>query len=82
MDLESIHVYIKQYNPYAASALARRIRDSIQNLSDFPYSGRQGKVFGTRELIISNTRYNVVFRVMPESIEILKIIHQAQNIAD
>lgn len=79
MDLEHIHTYIRQYHPSAASAIVQRIRDSIKKLSDFPYSGRQGKVFSTRELIITNTRYNAVFRIMPDRVEILKIIHQAQN---
>jgi len=78
-DLERIHTYIKQFNPYAASALAKRIADSIKTLADFPYKGRQGRVFGTRELVITNTCYNAVFRITDNTVEILTIIHQAQD---
>lgn len=78
-DLERIRAYIKQFNPYAASALAKRIADSIKTLADFPYKGRQGRVFGTRELVITNTSYNAVFSITNDTVEILTIIHQAQD---
>ena len=78
-DLEHIHAYINQFNPYAASTIAKRILDSIKTLADFPHKGRQGKVFGTRELVINHTRYNAVFRVLSDRVEIVKILHQAQD---
>ena len=52
---------------------------SIKTLKDFPYKGRQGRVFGTRELVITDTSYNAVFRVTDNAVEILTIIHQAQE---
>lgn len=45
-----------------------------------PYTGRTGIEEGTRELVIPNTPYVVVYRVIQsEAIQILRIWHGAQN---
>jgi toxin ParE1/3/4 len=44
----------------------------------FPYSGRQGSVEGTYELVVSRLPYIAVYRVT-DSVEIVAVFHAAQD---
>jgi addiction module RelE/StbE family toxin len=81
-DLQHLHAYIRQRNPAAASRVAQRIKETIRTLATSPYGGRQGRVFGTRELIIPGTRYIAAYQVQPSRVLILRIIHHARNWED
>jgi toxin ParE1/3/4 len=52
---------------------------SIQQLARFPMSGRQGRVTGTRELVISSTPFIAAYTIEGERIVILAIYHGAQR---
>jgi plasmid stabilization system protein ParE len=41
--------------------------------------GRVGRVEATRELVISNTSYLIIYRVKEESVEILRILHSSRK---
>jgi len=73
--------YIAQESPTAARQIVQRIVDAVNLLSDNPALGHPGRVHGTRELVIPNTRYLVPYRVRPrlERIEILRIFHTAHR---
>lgn len=47
-DLVSIRRYIAQDSPKSAAQIAQRIKDAVLRLSQFPLSGREGRVAGTR----------------------------------
>lgn len=73
--------YIGQSDPLAAMAQEDRMHDAIDTLASFPNSGRTGRVKGTRELVITDTRFVAVYRVRPrlERVEILHLLHSAQD---
>jgi hypothetical protein len=48
-------------------------------LPDNPEIGRNGRVAGTRELVIPKTPFLVPYRVNGQSLEILRIYHAAQR---
>ncbi len=52
-DLEHARAYIAQENPRAAEATAARIRAAVDGLRDLPNMGREGRVPGTRELVVA-----------------------------
>jgi toxin ParE1/3/4 len=56
-----------------------RIVSAIEALEDFPRAGRVGRVFGTRELVISDTPYLVAYRIADEDIQILAVLHGARR---
>lgn len=56
----------------------RRIVEQVSGLAFYPLVGRQGRVEGTRELVISATPYIAVYRIK-ERIEVLHIRHGAQR---
>jgi toxin ParE1/3/4 len=78
-DLEVARSYIAERNPQAAAAMAVRVREAIAGLSLFSERGRKGRVEGTRELVIPGTPFLVAYRVRPDQIEILAILHGARR---
>ncbi|RYE31159.1 MAG: type II toxin-antitoxin system RelE/ParE family toxin [Sphingobacteriales bacterium] len=72
-DLKEIIGYIAQFNPMAADMLESQILESSQRLSDHPYSGRDGKADGTRELLV-HANYFLVYKVTSK-IEIVNVVH-------
>jgi toxin ParE1/3/4 len=78
-DIIHIRTYIADHNPQAARKVAQRIDQAVNQLSAMPSMGRPGRVFGTRELVVSGTPYLAVYRVQNNRIEILRILHGRQT---
>lgn len=78
-DLDEARTYIAERNPEAAAAMAVRIREAIGGLTLFPDRGRQGRIGGTRELVIPATPFIVAYRIGDGHIEVLAIMHGARR---
>ncbi len=77
-DLKVIVAYISKSNPTAAETLIDRILYIVnQNLSANPELGRQGRVSGTRELVV-HTSYIVIYTVDVNAIYITSVRHTSQ----
>ena len=75
-DLSIIQEFIAQDNPKASIEITQKIvLKVIEQLSRFQNIGKAGRVHGTRELIIPNTPYIVVYWVKSGMIEILRVLH-------
>jgi plasmid stabilization system protein ParE len=64
------------------SGAARGGDDLYTRCSDlalFPNRGRIGRVAGTCELVLAPLPYIVVYRVNPDSVDIVRIFHSAHN---
>ncbi|MFJ2712461.1 type II toxin-antitoxin system RelE/ParE family toxin [Pseudomonas sp. NPDC087346] len=73
LDDEAAHIAIE--NPKAASQFVQAIVDSVDHLSRFPASGREGRLPGTREWILPDRPYLIPYRVRHGSVQILRIFH-------
>lgn len=71
--------YVVRENPPAAARLSAEIRLQVRQLRDQPLIGRPGRVSGTRELVISRTPFIVIYRLTETRIEILRVLHGAQQ---
>lgn len=78
-DLENIADYIALDNPAAALSMLDTIEAITDGLADHPKRGRDGRVPGTRELVIPGTAYISVYRLKTGRVEILRVLHSAQN---
>jgi addiction module RelE/StbE family toxin len=78
-DLQEITHYIRKDNPSAARAVAKALFDAANGLDVFPLRGREGRIAGTRELVIPALPYIVVYQVEATTIHILHIYHGARN---
>ena len=81
-DRDVIFTYIEADNPSAAVMIDERIIAAVRRLSDFPVSGRVGRIAGTRELVIGGTPYVAAYAVTEISVRILRILHGAQEWPD
>lgn len=52
-DLEAIVDYVSAASPRAALALWDEIESQVERLAAYPYSGRIGRIEGTRELVVN-----------------------------
>jgi addiction module RelE/StbE family toxin len=78
--LDHIYGYIQQENPTAAKQVFTRIRHATRHLVRFPESGRRGQVPGTRELIVSDLPYIVVYRVTETEVQVLRVWHTGRDL--
>jgi len=79
-NLEEEASYIAKDDPRAARQVATRIFDAVDQLLEHPAAGRAGRVPGTRELIVRNTRYILPYRVRGDTIEILRLFHASRRL--
>ena len=79
IDLDEAAAFISQDNPQAAKRIVTRIRDAARILSDQPNAGRPGRVHGTRELVIADTPFILPYRVVKDTVQILRVLHGARK---
>ena len=81
-NLDDEAVYIAVDDATAARLVVKRVLDAVAQLERQPGPGRPGRVPGTRELIVSQTRYIVPYRVRRETVEILRVFHTSRRLPD
>jgi toxin ParE1/3/4 len=69
--------YIAADNPTTAARLDEEIESQTGMLAQYPLMGREGRVNGTHELVISRSPFIAVYRVKKKRIDILRILHGA-----
>lgn len=69
---------ISDDNPDAAQALKDEIETKVSMLSTHPKAFRQGRVDGTRELVV-RSNYVVVYLIDAQTISILRVLQAAQQ---
>ena len=78
-DLVALRNYIAADNPSAARKIAQRIIDIVNLLADQPLLGGPGRIHNTRELVITNTPYTLVYHATEDIITILRVFLQARK---
>jgi toxin ParE1/3/4 len=81
-NLEQAYDYVAEENVEAAVGLVLKIHAATEQLAEFPMMGRVGRLDGTRELVITNTPYIVIYRVRGRSVEILRVLHSSRKYPD
>lgn len=79
-DRAAIFEHFEAENPLAAVKTDERIAASVERLRTFPERGRTGRVPGTRELV--TYPYILAYRVGPDAVRILRVLHGAQQWPD
>lgn len=77
-DRERIMAFIARDKPLAALAWDEKLEHSAESLIQHPRIGRSGRVPGTRELVV-HPNYILVYREVSPGVEILRVLHAAQN---
>lgn len=71
--------WIADHDPWAAIDIGDAVEVAVGRLADFPAMARPGRVPGTRELVVTGTPYLVVYRLGPDRITVLRVLHGAQR---
>ncbi len=84
LNLDQEAAYIAKDDPQAAQLVVERISHTVSLLKNNPSLGHPGRLPGTRELVIPNTRYILPYRVRPrlQQIEILRVFHGSRRLPE
>ena len=80
--LVSAYEYIAVDDRAAAARTAQQIWQTTQLLARHPMAGREGRVPGTRELVVHGTPFIVVYRLHKNEIWLLAVLHAARKWPD
>jgi addiction module RelE/StbE family toxin len=78
-NLDAIWEYIAQDNLDAADRMIERLRTAADVLLTSPLIGREGRVGGTRESVIADTSYLLIYAPSRGRIDIGRVLHGAQD---
>ena len=77
-DRDALIDYISQDSVIAALDQGDRIMEAVKRLASHPAMGREGRIQGTRELVVSRTSFVVIYSVGKDRVEVLRALHGAQ----
>ncbi|MDR2892459.1 MAG: type II toxin-antitoxin system RelE/ParE family toxin [Deltaproteobacteria bacterium] len=81
-NLDSAVSYVAKENPDAAQTMYAYIRRRVAELAKHPETGRPGRVFGTRELVIERYPYIVPYRIRGCEVQIIRVFHTSQRLPE
>jgi toxin ParE1/3/4 len=82
-DLSALRAYIARDNERAAIKMgAQIVARAERQLSTLPESGRPGRIPTTRELVLTGTPYILPYRIVGDTIRILRVLHSARRWPD
>ena len=81
-NLEEEASFIATDDSVAARLVVERVLEAVAQLAEQPGLGRPGRVHGTRELVVSKTRYIVPYRVRGDTVEILRVFHTSRRLPE
>ena len=80
-DLEEIVLYLRRRNLEAAQRVHAEILDRVQRQAQFPLTGRVRDAWMPGLRSVSVTPYVVVFRVVADTIEVVRVLHGSRDVA-
>lgn len=78
-NLDDEAAYIAADDPSAAQQVVQRILQAVAALATQPEIGRPGRVPGTRELVVTRTRYLIPYRVRGDVVQVLRVFHTSRR---
>lgn len=78
-DLDHVRNYIASDKPAAAEDVIEAIARAVETLPAYPNLGRNGRVRGTKELVVVGTPFVIPYRIKKDRFEILAILHSARR---
>jgi addiction module RelE/StbE family toxin len=77
-DLVQILDFIAERNPEAADRMRDRFVRAVKNLQDLPLIYREGRVSGTREIVV-HPNYVLIYRIAIDAVWIVNVLHTARR---
>jgi toxin ParE1/3/4 len=80
--LTTVRDYVAQDSPESAAEVASKILESVAQLTKYPNLGKQGRIAGTRELVVPGTPYVIPYRIHRSRVELVAVFHGRQRWPD
>lgn len=77
-DANAIQMFVGEDSPTRARNVRAALAAAGESLTQFPLSGKEGRVAGTRELRVRRSPYALIYRVSNDTVEVLRIMHGAR----
>jgi len=77
-DLREIIEFIRPESAKGSATVRRKVLNTALRLGQMPYSGRTGRIDGTRETVVPGVPFIVVYQVSTDAVEIVGIWHTAR----
>ncbi|GLH48691.1 MULTISPECIES: type II toxin-antitoxin system RelE/ParE family toxin [Pseudomonas] len=74
-NLDDEAAYIAEENPKAAHEFVLAILSGLEQVAAFPAMGKEGRVPGTREWVVSRWPYIVPYRIREGRLQVMRIFH-------
>jgi toxin ParE1/3/4 len=71
--LHKVVEYLRPETVGGTITTRRRILETVRVVGQMPYSGRTGRIEGTREAVVPRSPHIVVYRVSEQAVEVLGI---------
>ena len=81
-NLNAATSYLAKDNPEAAQKMYAHIRRSVDALKEHPEMGRPGRIFGTRELVITGYPFIVPYRIRENEVQVIRVFHTSQRLPE
>lgn len=78
-DLHAWLDYMDSRNPIAGNQIANLVLAAAEQLAEMPLMGRNGSIYGTRELKVTGTPLRIIYTVQDEAVVILFVPHDRQK---
>jgi addiction module RelE/StbE family toxin len=78
-DRKKIREQIAKDNPAAALTLDELLEEKSSCLTNHPHLGRKGRMQGTRELVVHEKNYILIYQIASGLVRILRVLHRAQQ---
>jgi addiction module RelE/StbE family toxin len=81
--LVNIFEYIAHDSPFYAKRIVDRITRRSEQIADHPFSGRKVPEYDAEDIReIIEKPYRIIYRIRPNKIDVLAVIHGAQQLPD
>ena len=77
--VDAIGTYIEQFNPKAAVDVAESLIAAGNSLESFPHRGRMVPGTTMRELVIASYPYVIRYRIVRDTVRILRVRHASRR---
>ncbi len=81
-DVDAIWLHVAKDDPEAVTRMVERLEASVARLVDYPQSGPARPEIGVNVRSIVIGQYILLYRVEPETIDIIRVIHGARRLDD
>ncbi len=78
-DFEEATDYIAADNPMAAQQIAERIEVATRKLTEYPYIGHPGDDENTREWLVRQTPYVLVYEIHGDTVYLSRVWHTRRD---